>query len=196
MAGLNGGRGSAEVLTFTLRADRARWASISHGLRFAERDPKGSGSLQRAMQSRGAGEQSSAARQRNRVPGERFADPGVHRHDLDAEGHRQGDELAIVGRAVTVAHQLEHETRIHLVLGASQQTLGLQLQVARRLECHRLAMYEPGQNVAKLAPPRQRRRPLGVMLEQGFRQLRVVTRQIQIRNDVGVDDDHGRPARL
>lgn len=97
--------------------------------------------------------------------------------------------------AVAVAHEFLNGARVHLMLSTGRQVPCLQLQIARRLKRDRIAPHAASRNVAEFATPEQRRSPVGVMFDQGLRPLGAVARELQVRSDVAVDNDHCRSSR-
>ncbi len=153
-------------------------------------DRAGTGAVQGQPRSRSVGGQ------RHGMSRECAEELAIHRHELDAQAQCHSDELAVVRGAVAVSHEFEDALRVDVVLASGQQSFRLRLKVTSHVERQRLASQISGEDVAELAAPQHRRHPFGVADQQGLGVRRVLARQVQVREDVGVHHNHWRPSRL
>jgi len=121
--------------------------------------------------------------------GERLQQFPVHRHQTGLQLHCQGDEFAVIGRAVARGHQLQHGGGIDCVFRPGQQASRLGLQGDGLFDRQEPAAQIPCQDVAEFAAPRQRRCPVRIVGQQPFGSNRIWPGQVQIGEDVAIDDD-------
>ena len=96
---------------------------------------------------------------------------------LAVELHCQCDKFAVVGRAVAVAHEFVAPAASPLRTRRRRSRFSASAWiVARLLEAQRAAPHVAGEDVAELAAPQQRRRPVGVALRATLRLARCTRR--------------------
>src|SRR5215475_8072588 len=112
----------------------------------------------------------------------------------DGEILGQGDELAVVGRTSRAQRQLQDGDGRHAVLGPGEQAVRVTHGTRRLAGVQDAAPDEPDQRVPELGPPEQRRRPRRVASQHALGAPGVLAVDVQIDDEVGVRDDHDRPA--
>jgi hypothetical protein len=83
---------------------------------------------------------------------------------------------------------------MHVELKPIQQSFGLGLQAAGLFKGQHVASNVSGQNVPELAAPQGRSCPLRLPLQQGFGSAGEFARQVQVRQDIAINNNHLRPA--
>jgi len=131
---------------------------------------------------------------RHRGVRERLQDLAVGRDQLDLEIQGQGDELAVIGRASRSKCEVEDRTGRHAVLEAGEQAFRIARDSRRLVEIQDAPSDQADQRVPELGSPEERRRLHGVPSQHALRAACVLPLDVEVDDQVGVGDDHGRPA--
>src|SRR5688572_2147448 len=125
---------------------------------------------------------------------ERLQELLVHGDEGNLELVRKGDELTVVRRTVRLLDSREHLRRGYAELPTAHLSFGTIGNLQRGLEAQIPAAQAPREHVPELGAPQERGVPFRVPFQQAFGSLSALAGEPEVGEDVGVHDDHRRPA--
>ena len=109
------------------------------------------------------------------------------------ERARNRNEFAVVSGAVTRHRQFDYFVCIRRKTMATDECGGGADRLGTIFSANEFFAKIEQQSIAKFATPKRRCRPLAVVLKQSLTSIRVWPGQIQIRQNIGINDDHDWP---